>query len=333
MRFCVGIAAVMVFATALGVLEEAEAAQRERLGREDKWRIVVDKVMQPEVGWVTEEWMVKAASDAGFNVFCPREGARNLDAVRQVTAWCQKYGIYHMPWIRGTLGTDGAEADGKRVVWSGGGEQALWSINSDEFWEWTHKYIGAYAQMSAENEHLIGVFNKYTVHRKMVSVLQQLIGSDVKCIQSIFLDKPPGLGVGQPYHQDSYYLKTDPETLLAAWIACDDADPENGGLFVVPGSHHDPVQPHEEPVDPTQRNVYVEVRSARSRREQAVPLKAGSAVFFPGHMLHRSGHNRTDRRRRAFALHYANAKSRWLNDPTALKPFLSVCGREYPGCL
>jgi len=161
MRFCVGIAAVMVFATALGVLEEAEAAQRERLGREDKWRIVVDKVMQPEVGWVTEEWMVKAASDAGFNVFCPREGARNLDAVRQVTAWCQKYGIYHMPWIRGTLGTDGAEADGKRVVWSGGGEQALWSINSDEFWEWTHKYIGAYAQMSAENEHLIGVFLDY----------------------------------------------------------------------------------------------------------------------------------------------------------------------------
>jgi phytanoyl-CoA hydroxylase len=178
-----------------------------------------------------------------------------------------------------------------------------------------------------------GVFNKYTVHRKMVSVLQQLIGSDVKCVQSMFLDKPPGLGVGQPYHQDSHYLKTDPDTLLAAWIACDDADPENGGLFVVPGSHHDPVQPHEEPVDPAQRDVYVEVRSARSRREQAVPLKAGSAVFFPGHMLHRSGHNRTDRRRRAFALHYANAKSRWLNEPTALYPFLSVCGREYPGCL
>lgn len=177
------------------------------------------------------------------------------------------------------------------------------------------------------------VFNKYTVHPNMVSVLQQLIGPDVKCIQSMFLDKPPGLGVGQPYHQDAYYLKTEPETLLAAWIACDDTDSENGGLFVVPRSHHDPIQPHEEPVDPSQRKVYVEVRSARSRREQEVSLKAGSAVFFPGRMLHRSGHNQTDRRRRAFALHYANAKSLWLNDPKAVNPFLSVCGREYPGCL
>ena len=178
-----------------------------------------------------------------------------------------------------------------------------------------------------------GVFKKYAVHPKMISVLEQLIGPDVKCIQTMFLDKPPGLGVGQPYHQDSYYLKTDPETLLAAWVACDDTDPQNGGLFVVPRSHHDPIQPHEEPVDPSQRNVYVEVRSARSRSEQAVPLMAGSAVFFPGHMLHRSSHNRTDRRRRAFALHYADAKSRWLNDPKSTNPFLSVCGREYPGCL
>ncbi|MSR82622.1 MAG: hypothetical protein EXS58_06810 [Candidatus Latescibacteria bacterium] len=119
---------------------------------------------------------------------------------------------------------------------------------------------------------------------------------------------------------------------MAVWIACDDAEVENGCLHVVPGSQADPIHPHEKPLDPLQQRIYVEVHSARERAEIAVPLKAGSAVFFNGHMLHRSGHNRSGRRR-AYVLHYADAHSQWLNDPAAVNPFLLVRGREYPGCL
>lgn len=177
------------------------------------------------------------------------------------------------------------------------------------------------------------IFQKYAIHPKLVEVLEHLVGPDIKCVQSMYLDKPPGLGVGQPYHQDSWYLKTAPDTLMAAWIACDDADQENGCLSVIPDSHRDPIFPHEQPVDPEKRKVYVEVHNARSRPEQMVPLKTGSAVFFAGHVLHRSGNNHTNRRRRSYVLHYADAKSRWLNDPHAKNPFHPVRGREYPGCL
>ena len=58
---------------------------REDLGRSVKLTVVVDKVMQPEAGWTTEEWMVKEAADAGFNVYSPRRGYDDLDAVREVT--------------------------------------------------------------------------------------------------------------------------------------------------------------------------------------------------------------------------------------------------------
>jgi len=57
--------------------------------------------MQPTAGWVTQEWMVKATIEAGFNVFSPRSGHERLDEVRQVAAWCKQYGIYYMPWMRG----------------------------------------------------------------------------------------------------------------------------------------------------------------------------------------------------------------------------------------
>jgi ectoine hydroxylase-related dioxygenase (phytanoyl-CoA dioxygenase family) len=65
----------------------------------------------------------------------------------------------------------------------------------------------------------------------------------------------------------------------------------------------------------------------------AVPLPRGSVVFFPGHMLHHSGNNRSDRKRHAFVVHYAGARSRWLwkNDPNY--PFLLVARQEYPGGL
>jgi hypothetical protein len=145
-----------------GYIEAPKVIERSALGRAEKFTILVDKVMQPEAGWVTEEWMIRATAEAGFNVYSPRHGYNDMPAVRQVTEWCQKYGIYHMPWMRGTLtAPEGAEADGKRVVWANGNEQALWSVHSDEFWEWTNQYVIEYAKISAENRHLNAVFLDY----------------------------------------------------------------------------------------------------------------------------------------------------------------------------
>lgn len=156
--FLITVLFVAVAVTAQG----GETPPREQLGREVKLRILVDKVMQPEAGWKTEEWMIKETAQAGFNVFSPRIGFDKLAAVQQVTEWCEAYGIYHMPWMRGSLAAPkGPEADGKRQLWGNGIEQPLWSPNSDEFWDWTEKYIVEYAKMSAENRHLLGVFLDY----------------------------------------------------------------------------------------------------------------------------------------------------------------------------
>lgn len=178
------------------------------------------------------------------------------------------------------------------------------------------------------------VYRYYAMHERILDVLERLVGPDLKCVQTMYIDKPRNLGVGQPYHQDSHYLKTEPDTLVAAWIACDDVDEANGCLHVVPGSQHDPLHPHQEPLDPAQRRYFVEVHAARQRREVACPLHKGGAVFFPGRLLHRSGNNLTsDRQRRAFVVHYCSSRSRWLNDPKARNPHLLVRGRQYAGCV
>ena len=54
-------------------------------------------------------------------------------------------------------------------------------------------------------------------------------------------------------------------------------------------------------------------------RERPAVLDPGDAVFFSGHVLHRSHANRTaDRRRRAFVGHYCNARSHVPSDDEPL---------------
>jgi phytanoyl-CoA hydroxylase len=121
---------------------------------------------------------------------------------------------------------------------------------------------------------------------------------------------------------------------MALWLALEDADEENGCLAVIPSSHTEPIHPVEEPQEPMQAKIFrITAVGARGRPEALVPLKAGSGVFFYGHLLHRSGHNRSTRHRRAYVLHYADARSKWLNDSKAKNPHLLVAGREYPGRL
>jgi hypothetical protein len=42
---------------------------------------------------------------------------------------------------------------------------------------------------------------------------------------------------GQAPHQDEFFIPTRDTSLCASWIALDDVTVDNGGLWVIPGSH------------------------------------------------------------------------------------------------
>ncbi|MEM0913828.1 MAG: phytanoyl-CoA dioxygenase family protein [Planctomycetota bacterium] len=185
----------------------------------------------------------------------------------------------------------------------------------------------------------IGLHERYLLHPRVLDVLEVLIGPDLSALQSMLFLKPPGK-TGQGWHQDSYYIPTMPDSLCGAWLAIDDADEYNGGLWFAKGSGAEPVHPPcpevnygfgdrlvsdvkhiknaSDPDDNT--NHLTEVAD---RYDQVLgSVKAGDVVFFNGHILHRSKDNiTTDRFRRAFVGHYCNARSytpwgRDENNPT-----------------
>jgi len=133
------------------------AVTQEDLGRGDKLRVVVDKVLMASNGWVMTEDHVREIAKAGFNVLSPRLGNEDMAEVRKIASLAAKHGVSHLPWMRGSL----TAKTGVRMVWADGSEQDIYSPNSDELWQWMTGLIVKYAQISTEIPSLFGVFLDY----------------------------------------------------------------------------------------------------------------------------------------------------------------------------
>ena len=190
-----------------GAGRAAERPGLERLGRDEKLRIVVDKVMQRHKGWVAEEWMVRASAEAGFNVYCPRQGADDPHAVARVTAWCRTHGLYHMPWMRGTLRAPADEAEDHRLVWADGTVSRLYSPNADALWAWMTRQIVAYAKLAAKDPTLGGVFLDYENYEPTRKANCYGLSYDLGILRSFAKDRGVTLPDLAPADRKPYLLK------------------------------------------------------------------------------------------------------------------------------
>ncbi|MDQ1034389.1 phytanoyl-CoA hydroxylase [Streptomyces sp. V3I8] len=157
---------------------------------------------------------------------------------------------------------------------------------------------------------------RFLLDPRLRGVLEILLGEEVLAAQSMFYFKPPGAR-GQALHQDNFYLRTEPGTCVAAWVACDVIDRGNGGLEVVPGTHRmDVFCPEEADEGLSFAREYVPPPPGLA----AVPvgMEPGDVLFFNGSLVHGSPPNRSaDRFRRSFIGHYVGRSTRRI-------------GRHYP---
>jgi ectoine hydroxylase-related dioxygenase (phytanoyl-CoA dioxygenase family) len=159
---------------------------------------------------------------------------------------------------------------------------------------------------------------KYMLHPKLHPILRELFKEEPLAVQSMFYFKPPGAR-GQDLHQDNFYLKVKPGTCIAAWIAIDDADEENGGIVCVPGTGDLEIACPER-ADATKFFTTEHVSPPAGLKEVPVNLKAGDVLFFNGSTIHGSPPNRSETRfRRALICHYVGESSRELS-PWYRKP-------------
>jgi len=177
--------------------------------------------------------------------------------------------------------------------------------------------------------HAGALARKTMIDRRLVGIVDQLVGPPYAA-QSMFYFKPPGAR-GQAFHQDNASLRAYPDVCVAAWIAVDDANAENGGLMVVPGSHKanaDLICP--EDADPELSFSTREIKMGQiSKTAEPVQteLKAGDVLLFHGALVHGSKPNSSASTfRRALIYHYIPQTAKEIDK--FYLPLLDLEGKE-----
>ena len=138
----------------------------------------------------------------------------------------------------------------------------------------------------------------------LVDAVESLIGPGVSVYFSQIFFKPPEGGGPKPAHQDNFYFgPTDPEGVVTAWIALDEATLENGCLYFGEGTNLGPVYAHEAPPDEPYNLQLPAALLARQPMSPA-PVRRGAVSLHHGNTFHQSGPNLSTHWRRACALHY-----------------------------
>jgi phytanoyl-CoA hydroxylase len=136
--------------------------------------------------------------------------------------------------------------------------------------------------------------------------------------------KPPVTGGPTGWHQDHpAWPVIQPADLVSAWIALDDAVIENGCMWMVPGSHKWGNQQKYMRSDAQFMPYHTEPSLLPPGAEvKAVPfeIKKGQVGYHHSLTWHGSPHNRSERKRRAIAVHYMPGHVRYV--PSAHHPML-----------
>ncbi len=186
-------------------------------------------------------------------------------------------------------------------------------------------------------------------HKPLVHAVEMLLQDRVELIQSQLMHGAPGTKGFSP-HQDNYYNRPEGEdNIIAAWIALEDVDEENGGVALYPGSHmggavqlkHDWWYLLTRLPDvckaallllrPSQRSQvrdsgvierFVYARPVSPVAPVIPAMAAGSVLFMHGNLIHGSGPNKTDSRfRRSLLTNYVRKGTHFIPGLSQRTPF------------
>ncbi len=133
-------------------------------------------------------------------------------------------------------------------------------------------------------------------------------------LQSMYIFKQPRIGGEVSCHQDSTFIHTDPLSCVGFWLALEDATEANGCMWAERGGHHGPLRARFVREGNATRMVTLEPEPLTTRGLVPLPAQKGTLIMLHGQLPHRSGPNRSDRSRHAFARHLIDGACHYSAD-------------------
>lgn len=150
------------------------------------------------------------------------------------------------------------------------------------------------------------IFRDFVSAPGTTRLVADLLGPDLDCFLSQFIFKQPD-ALGQPWHQDAFYFPFEGPFQLGLWLAVTAARLDNGPLWVLPGSHVEPVHAAVKDTREHANRGYFEIVDHDMSNAIPVLLEAGDLLLFHSHLMHKSTDNRSCDLRAAMVYHYATA--------------------------
>ena len=154
------------------------------------------------------------------------------------------------------------------------------------------------------------LFAELAYDPKITSLVGEIFGGPVELFEDKLNLKLPG-GSPYPWHQDWVCCwRAHTDELITCFIYLEDANTENGCLWVIPGSHIG------KPILPFKPGSRFEIDPAYVDKDKAipVPLRAGEMIFFDPYLLHFSDLNYTTTSRKAIIYTYNPARLGKINE-------------------
>ncbi|NKB70951.1 MAG: hypothetical protein GKR89_28095 [Candidatus Latescibacteria bacterium] len=196
------------------------------------------------------------------------------------------------------------------------------------------------------------VFRELAAHPNIMAILHELLSPNAKLwFDHIFCKAPlndtPPYGGANRYHQDGFFQFS--KRSVTCWIALEDVTLDNGPFHYIPLS----AGYGEFAFDVLGEGI----TAGELEQEVVVTLNRGDAVFHDRWAIHATAPNETPQKRRGWALHYADAESKWgdhANRPDrpsvnfvqtadgehlrdgkvhGNRHYYLVSGRPFPGCI
>ena len=166
------------------------------------------------------------------------------------------------------------------------------------------------------------VFSAFSRQAALETLARQIGMLAPLLLQSMYIFKGPHVGGEVHWHQDACFLYTEPLSVTGFWFALEDANRDNGCLWVVPGGHRQGLKRRfiRTPEDETR---FVTMDSRSLDVSGAIPLEvaAGTLVVIDGCLPHYSAANRSgssraksSRRPASILLEPAWPSSSWVPD-------------------
>ena len=149
--------------------------------------------------------------------------------------------------------------------------------------------------------------------KKTKKITSSLLGDNPKKFGAELFAKPAKTGLNVPIHQDNFYWNTKTGNALTMWIALNESNKKNGGIFYFKKSHKTGLQKHKLSFHPGTSQKLSEKINLKKFKKFTPSLKPGDCIVHNSLIIHGSNKNLSNKTRSGLTLRYISKNEKFDN--------------------